>query len=82
MQIGTSEFRRRSKGVNFCLKTNKKKQQGREEEEGQIGDELEETAMPHSVCIIGAVLCELGVGPLTKQKQAVVFVFYCLVFYP
>ena len=26
---------------------------------------MEETAMTHSVCIIGAVLCELGVGPLT-----------------
>lgn len=66
------------------FKNKQKKQEGREEEEGQIGDELEETALTHSVCIIGAVLCELGVGPLTitKQKQAVVFVFYCLVFYP
>lgn len=51
-------------------------------EEGQTGDELEETAMTHSVFVIRAVVCELGMGPfnLSKQKQAVVFVFYCLVF--
>jgi len=76
VQIGTPESCRRSKGVN--LVTNK---QGRGEE-GQAGDELEETAMTHSVFVIGAVVCELGTGPfnLSKQKQAVVFVFYCLVF--
>lgn len=58
-----------------------KNKQGRGEE-GQTGDELEETAMTHSVFVIGAIVCELGTGPfnLSKQKQAVVFVFYCLVF--
>lgn len=76
MQIGTTESCRRSKGVNLV-----KNKQGRGEE-GQTGDELEETATTHSVFVIGAVVCELGTGPfnLSKQKQAVVFVFYCLVF--
>lgn len=58
-----------------------KNKHGRGEEE-QTGDELEETAMTHSVFIIGAVVCELGTGPFnfSKQKQAVVFGFYYLVF--
>lgn len=74
MQIGTSESCRRSKGINLVRK------QGREDE--QIGDELEETATTHSVFIIGAVLCELGMGPFNlnnRSRQWRLF-FYCLVF--
>lgn len=76
VQIGTTESCGGSKGVNLV-----KDGQGRGETR-QTGDELEETATPHSVFVIGAVVCELGTGPfnLSKQKQAVVFGFYCLVF--
>lgn len=76
MQIGSTEPCRRSEGVNWV-----KNKQG-SGEEGQMGDEPEETALTHSVFVTGAVACELGAGPfnLSEQKQAVVFGFYPLVF--
>lgn len=79
VQIGTTEPCGGGEGVN--LVTNG---QGRGETR-QTGDGLEETATPHSVLVIGAVVCELGTGPfnLSKQKQAACLV--CIVwsfFYP
>ncbi|PKU34744.1 histone-lysine n-methyltransferase nsd3 isoform x3 [Limosa lapponica baueri] len=72
VQIGTTESCRRSQGVNLV-----KNKQGRGTGEGP-----EETALTHSVFVIGAVAWELGPGPFdrSEQEQAVVVGLSWLVF--